>query len=120
MKVLVENTWITLTQQQINAIDKTKRELEKSVKSFESVLKFFGLKKVNTSDWENNANCLWYQHPDRNWCAEIIKHNTHWIEVFAAGYGLKHDTVPPGGWIYSTPEELKDAFLEALKKYATE
>lgn len=117
MRVFVHDTWITLTPDQIAAIEQTKADLEKCVGSFESLLKHYGLKKVDTSKWENHTGCLWYEHPDRNWCAEVIVKNPNWVECWAAGEYLK-STGFPGGHLYGEPEQLRDAFQEALRLYA--
>lgn len=63
MKVSIEGVTIELTKTQISYIEKEKAKRLKECNSFQSVLKKFGLKKINTKGWEDPSKNCW-QHKD--------------------------------------------------------
>jgi len=103
MEIVYKGIRLTLTQEQVNKIQQVEKEREEATKSFKKVLLYFGFKPVK--DFKNG-----FEHPE-GWWAEIIDHR-NFKEVFMAGNGLPHSSVPPGGWHYGTPEEIKEQILK--------
>lgn len=65
---------------------------------FVKVLKRYGFNKLLGHDAYNNDS--------KGWFAEII-YRGNYCDVWMTGMGLKSITGYPGGWIYSSAEELE-------------
>jgi hypothetical protein len=113
--IVVEGVRIELTEAQNDKVEKEIRRRERCRNSFEKMLKHFGFKKIDTSDWER-PNIPAFQHSYYNWYAEIIDHG-RWNEVWMAGHGLRHSGFP-GGWMYGEPEDIEKELSKALQELA--
>lgn len=107
--VMIENVRITLTIEQIALIEKERRKRKSCRSNFKRMLKHFGFNKIKGS-----PNC--FDHSSTNWYAEIMDFGNH-EEVFIWGKDLEHDSAPPGGHMYGSPEEIEKEILRVTEKH---
>lgn len=107
MNIIIEGVNIELTFEQISKIEAARKERALSKKSFVSILKHFGFKKLDTSNWTDKT-IIAFEHAQNNWYAEITNNN-----VWMVGKGLK-DSGFPGGSYYFTINEVETALLQVL------
>lgn len=111
-KVLVKNTWVELTPEQIKFVEESECAREKEIKKVSSslvnVLHHFGFKKAATVEGG-------YGNDKYQWWAEIIQHGNQEPYVWIVGNNLR-DSPFPGGWTYWEPQDLFRALGEALLK----
>lgn len=112
-RVYIDGVEIILTPEQVKKIDDHHKQLEKNRErdrdDFKKVFRRYGFKRI-----PDLPEC--YQHPDRNWFAEIIDRGG-WQDVWMTGEGLKTGSFP-GGWIYSDAEKLTEGILKGLENYS--
>ena len=113
MKTTVDGVTIELTPKQMAMIEKAKAERDAVCKSFAAVFRHFGFKKCNTKDWEH-PDRLCYEH-ENGWFAEIWQTSVRSFDCWMAGPGLPNFGFP-GGDVYGSPDDVKNALTEALKK----
>lgn len=117
MKTTVEGVVIELTKEQVVLIQETKAKRDAECKSFVSVLKHFGFTKLSTKGWEQTDR-ICYENKQHDWFAEIFKlgaYHSQFFDCWMAGPGLRNVGFP-GGYMYGSPEEVKDALLQALNE----
>lgn len=68
------------------------------IKKFKKTLKDLGFTQVRGIQ-------LSYEHPDKGWYAEI-QDRGKWADVWMIGRGLRSSASPPGGSIYSSPDDI--------------
>lgn len=103
MKVTIEGVLIQLTPEQIKQIEDHKRMLSNELKTFSSVLKHFGFKRIG-------IGC--FQNEQRGWYAEINKSGNSYY-AWMTGNGLKDSGAFPGGWAYHEVSELQAELISA-------
>jgi len=113
MEIFVQGVRIKLTDEQIAQIDKEERKRKRCRSGFGKMLKHFGFKKADTSDWLQK-DTLAFEHVYYNWYAEIQNHG-NWDSVWMVGPGLK-DSGFPGGYMYDEPEKIETEIISALEK----
>lgn len=113
IKTTVEGVVIELTKEQVALIEETKAKRDAECKSFVSVLKHFGFTKVRTKGWKQ-PDRICYENKQHGWSAEIFS-NCNIFSCWMAGPGLRNVGFP-GGYMYGSPEEVKDALLQALNE----
>lgn len=104
MKIIVDYVEIELTREQIDLINQERRIREKYTSNFRTILAYFGFKPS-----KGHKNC--FQHPDKNWWAEIIDHRAS-KTVWMVGDGLKSMSSIPGGWQYANPKEIEEELIK--------
>ena len=112
MKITVDGVTIELTPNQVALIEKAKAERAAVCKSFATVLKYFGFRKVSNNG-DKDREC--YAHPVHMWYAEVIHQSGTYYYCWLAGKGLPTGGYP-GGKVYDTPEAVRDALVAALDK----
>lgn len=103
MKVKIEGVMITLTDNQILEIQRYRKRMERSARSFEKVLKFFKFKQDKEFTNTFSREGLYAEIIDRG--------NYH--DVWMVGEGVKESHLFPGGWIYSEPHQLSEELHKA-------
>lgn len=110
MDITVKGVRIKLTEEQVKQIAIEEERRNKECKSFTSCLKYFGFKKVCTKGWLNpNQNC--WNNEDKGWWAEIHDYGG-FKEVWIVGKDLKEVSSFPGGYTYSSPEEIIEELIQ--------
>lgn len=107
MKIIVENTAIQLTADQIKLIEAEREKRKKATADFISILKYFGFK--SSPEYKNG-----FEH-SYNWWAEIIDHGK-FKNVWIIGEGLKDINCYPGGWVYDSPKEIEEELIKYFTK----
>jgi len=85
--------------------------MEKEFKTFTSVLKYCGFKKMDTKGWLNPSSVC-YENKEKGWFADILDRGAY-KEVWMVGNGLKSGSFP-GGWIYGNPNNIFEELQSKL------
>ena len=107
MEIFVKGVKIKLTKEQIDLIEQNDAKIEKCRNSFVKMLKHFHFEQ-----WKDDKD--YFSNPTTGWVAEILDRGNY-KEVWMIGDGLKTSSFP-GGWIYSSPEQIEMEILRALEK----
>lgn len=85
--------------------------------NFITVLKKYGFKKCNTTEWPD-PSIVAYENTAYNWFAEIVDY-VGWKEVWLVGHGLKDCGRFPFGFNYANTDDLEQAIIEGIQKEAS-
>jgi hypothetical protein len=106
MFTIIRGVRIELTPEQIKKIKQAENKLKRCRSSFEKMLRHLGFKQI--SDLPPGH----FEHKQQDWYAEIYNRGCY-NDVWMVGNGLKSSGFP-GGWNYSSPQEIEEEILKAL------